>query len=223
MEPESLLARLAPLDTPAICDAEKSLSLGLGIVDPSIRPLVTGLKMVGRAHTVRCHNDFLAVLHGLQQAKTGDVLVIDSQNSDLAVSGSLFPTEALRKGLAGIINDGPCRDTAVVRTLGLPYYARSVHCRAGSTTTLGETGIPVHCGGVTVHPGDIVFGDDDGIVIASASLMAELLPVAERIQDTERQLVDQMAAGRSLTDMMNLDEHLQALAEGHDTTLSFCP
>ncbi len=223
MELETLVARLGSLDTAAVCDAEKALSLGLGIVDPAIRPLAPGLKMVGPAHTVRCHNDFLAVLRGLHEANAGDVLVIDSQDSDLAVSGSLFPTEALRKGLAGIVNDGPCRDTAVVKTLGLPYYARSVHCRAGSTTAAGETGIAVDCGGIEVRPGDIVFGDDDGILIAAASLMAQLLPVAEGIQDIERQLVDQMASGRSLTDMMNLDEHLQALAEGRDSTLSFCP
>ena len=56
---------------------------------------------------------------------SGDMLVVDSQGSDRAVSGSLFPTEAIRKGLAGIVVDGPCRDTRTIRELDLPYYARS--------------------------------------------------------------------------------------------------
>ena len=146
MDFSDLTTRLLQLDTACLCDAEKSLSLGLRVVAPDIRPIPLGLKLVGRAHTVQCHNDFLAVIKGLRDAEPGEVLVIDSQGSDRAVSGELFPTEALRKGLAGIINDGPCRDTSIVRTLGLPYYARSIHCRAGTTTHPGATQIPITCG-----------------------------------------------------------------------------
>ena len=206
MELETLVARLGSLDTPAVCDAEKALSLGLGIVDPAIRPLAPGLKMVGPAHTVRCHNDFLAVLRGLHEANAGDVLVIDSQDSDLAVSGSLFPTEALRKGLAGIVNDGPCRDTAVVKTLGLPYYARSVHCRAGSTTAAGETGIAVDCGGIEVCPGDIVSADDDGAVVVPAALVPAVLEEVQEHEDREDFIRLMLAQGEPLQGLYPMDE-----------------
>ena len=221
MEYSNLTARLQQLDTACLCDAEKSLALGLRVVDPAIRPIPLGLKLVGRAHTVQCHNDFLAVIKGLRDAEPGDVLVIDSQGSDRAVSGELVPTEALRKGLAGIVNDGPCRDTAIVRTLGLHYYARSIHCRAGTTTHPGATQVTISCGGVPVDPGDIIVGDDDGLVIATADLFATLIPLSEQIQEKEDRLLQRMQEGQGLLELMNFDDHYQAVEEGRESSLEF--
>ena len=213
--------RLQRLDTACVCDAEKSVQLQLRVIDPQIRPLRRGLKMVGLAHTVQCKDDFLTVIQALFEAQAGEVLVIDSQASQRALTGELFPTEAIRKGLAGIVNDGPCRDTAAVRALPLPYYARSVDCRAGATQQLFATQIPVNCGGVTVHPGDILFGDDDGILVATAEQWEQLLPVAEEIQRQEDQLLARMAEGTSLEELLNFREHCDNLRAGRASKLEF--
>ena len=100
--------RLLKLDTACICDAGKVLNLNLRVMDSGIKPIRTGLKLVGYAHTVTCHNAFLTVVKALHDATSDEVIVIDSQNSQKALTGELFPTEAARKGLAGIVNDGPC-------------------------------------------------------------------------------------------------------------------
>jgi regulator of RNase E activity RraA len=84
MDVAQLEQRLAGLDTPCLCDAEKALRTNLRVVDPAIRPINLGLQMLGRAHTVSCHEDFLTVMEGLKEASAGDVLVIDSRESHKA-------------------------------------------------------------------------------------------------------------------------------------------
>jgi len=221
MDTEQLADRLKHLDTPCICDADKALGIGICAVDPAIRPLRRGLKMVGRAHTITCRNDFLTVIKGLRNAQPGEILIIDAQDSQLAVAGELFPTEAMRRGLSGIVVDGACRDSASVRTMAFPYYARWAHCYAGTTNRLFETQVPVNCGGVVVHPGDVVFGDDDGIAIGSASQFEAVLDLAEQIQSTEERILKAMQGGASLFDMLNFDEHCEAIASGIASKLQF--
>ena len=174
MSSDETIEKLRKLDTACLCDAEKALSLGLRVMSSDLRPIRDGLKLVGLAHTVRCHDDFLTVIKALRDAQAGEVIVIDSQNSTRALTGELFPTEAMRKGLAGIVNDGPCRDTVIVREMEIPYYARSVCCIPGRTNKLFETQIPIICGGVTVNPGDLIVGDDDGLIVGTENEFLQL-------------------------------------------------
>ena len=224
---DEIKRRLLSLDTACVCDGNKALRAAdpavkeLRVVDPAIRPIRTGLKLVGRAHTVTCHEDFLTVIKGLRDAEPGEALVIDTQTSRRAVAGELFPTEASRKGLAGIVIDGPCRDTKTIRTLEVPYYARSVNPIAGTTSKIFETQIPITCGGVIVNPGDIIFGDDDGLVVGTIDELSAAIPVAEEIQRREEQMLQQMAAGVSLFEMLNFEEHWEAVRTGQESKLEF--
>jgi len=96
MNLEKFKARLLALDTSAVCDANK----GLRVLDPGIHPIRSGLKMVGVARTVKCQEDFLAVIKALSDFVAGEILVVDSMNSKSALAGELFRTEAARRGLA---------------------------------------------------------------------------------------------------------------------------
>jgi len=87
---QQLLARLAQLDCAAICDADKTIR----VMDYGIRPISKRPKMVGIAHTVRCRDDFLSVIKGLEESVPGEVLVVDAGGSPTAVVGELFATEA---------------------------------------------------------------------------------------------------------------------------------
>ena len=123
-------------------------------MDPGIRPVVSGTKLIGRALTVKCRDDFLTVVEALKTAEPDDVLVIDAAGRRRAVAGELFSTEAKRRKLAGIIIDGTCRDVAGLRRLGFPVYSRAIHPMAGTAAKIFEMQIPIICGGVEVRPGE---------------------------------------------------------------------
>lgn len=214
---ETIREKLLQLDTACLCDASKQVRL----MEFAMRPLQSGLKLIGKAHTVVCEDDFLTVIKGLHDAQAGEVLVVDTRDSRRAVAGELFANEALRKGLAGIVVDGAVRDSEKIRALSLPVYSRSITPVAGTTQKIFETQVSIRCGGVEVNPGDVIFGDDDGIVVASEEELAELIPVAENIQLAEDRALIHMNGGESLLEMINFEEHYQALQQGRDSQLKF--
>ncbi|MFO1349841.1 MAG: RraA family protein [Gammaproteobacteria bacterium] len=214
---DTIRAKLLRLDTACLCDANKQVRL----MDPGIRPLRLGLKLVGIAHTVSCEDDFLTVIKGLSDAQPGQVLVVDTRNSPRAVAGELFSREAQRRGLAGIVVDGAVRDTEKIRALGIAVYSRFVTPVAGTTRKIFATQIAIPCGGVTVNPGDVVFGDDDGVVVASQAELAQLIPQAEAIQQVEEQVLARMDKGENLITMLNFEEHYRAIQDHRESQLKF--
>ena len=217
MDFNEIVRRLAAVETTHLADADKSIR----VMDAGIKPLRLGLKLIGRAFTVRCREDFLTVMVGLANAVPGDVLVVDTRGSRRAVVGELFTFEAKRRGLAGIVVDGSVRDTVTLRDIDLPVYARSTTPLAGATQQIFEVQVPVGCGGVTVNPGDILFGDDDGIIVASSTELETLLPLAEQIEARERAAIARMQQGESLLSMLNFDEHRENLLAGRPSVLRF--
>jgi 4-hydroxy-4-methyl-2-oxoglutarate aldolase len=163
----------------------------------------------------------MTVMVALKEAEAGDVLVIDTRGSRRAVLGELFSLEAQRRGLAGIVVDGPVRDTVTLRTLEIPIYARSATPLAGTIQQLFPVQQPVQCGGVTVNPGDMVFGDEDGIIVASVAELAVLLPAAEEIEARERAVIARLQAGEGLLSMLNFEEHRANLVAGRASALRF--
>ncbi|MBK6658720.1 MAG: RraA family protein [Proteobacteria bacterium] len=208
---------LLELDCASLADADKALR----VMDVGLRAINTGVKLVGVARTVRCHEDFLAVIRALDAAVPGEVLVVDTQGSSRAVVGELFSMEAARRGLAGIIVDGPVRDVSTLRKLALPVYARGLCPMSGTIRELGALQVPVVCGGVAVKPGDIVMGDDDGLIVASAAEFRALLPAARAIEARETVVRARLDAGHDLIAMITLAEHVDALQRGEPSKLAF--
>jgi RraA family protein len=154
-----------------------------GVLDYHIKPInKPGVKLVGSAITVRVRpGDNLMIHKALDLAEAGDVLVVDVQGSPLnGLWGALMTETAMHKGVAGLVIDGGVRDAAAIRELDFPVFARAVIAAGGDKDGLGEVNITVSCGGVPVCPGDIVVGDEDGVVIiprAEAEIVLERVKV----------------------------------------------
>jgi len=209
--------RFERLDTACLCDVNKSLR----VMDAGIRPLNPGKKLIGRAHTVRCREDFLTVIKALDNAQEDEVLVIEAENEPVALAGELFTMEALRRGLGGIIIDGGFRDTKQIQKIPLPVYARFITPMAGTASQILQTQIEIQCGGVPVAPGDIVFGDDDGIVVMAEEEMKNIVEAALAIQKIEERIFARMKQGQSLLEMLNFSEHYEKISQNQPSKLTF--
>jgi regulator of RNase E activity RraA len=231
---EALRSRLLAVDCAALCDGSGKEARVVHTVRP-LRPDAQEGRMVGRALTCKlAPGDFLAVLVALQVAEPGDVLMIDCGWGDDpsppwpvcgGMFGELVAAEAERKGLAGLVIDGNCRDTQLTASFSIPIYMRGTHPNAGTANKLPASGEPVGevvtMGGVSVAPGDIVLGDRDGVVVATLAELEAWLPAAEGIIATEAPMLQAIRGGESLIDMTNLTEHVKAVRNGSPTKFGF--
>ncbi len=215
--PTALLERLRRIDSTSLADADKSLR----ILPLAIRPIATGRRLLGRAVTADAGGDLMSVIAALQHAGAGDVLVVAAGSDEHAVAGELFATEAMRRGLAGIVIDGRCRDSRTLAEIDLPVYARGVAPSAFPARSIPVIQVPLTIGSVEVRPGDILLGDDDGIVVADDAELAAAIEAAETIQFREEALRTSISSGTSLFSAMNFDEHAARLRAGQPSSLAF--
>jgi len=186
--PETI-AGFSAFDTPAISDQMNRLYTMV----PAIRNLTDEhLRILGPACTVKVYpGDNLMVHKALDVAQPGDVIVIDTNASALtAVLGDLVSTKARHRGIAGFVVDGLIRDLAGIKALGdFPVYGRGVTPIGPLHRGPGEINHPVSCGGIVVHPGDLIIGDVNGVVVVPREFADDLF----------RRLTDRFEAESSYT------------------------
>jgi regulator of RNase E activity RraA len=157
-------------------------------IDPAIRPLRRAghqPRLVGRALTIRVSPpDFGAMLHALDHARAGDVLCVEAGGDGVtAMIGDILSGHLRRIGVAGIVVDGAVRDVATLaRWDDFAVFARHVTPRGPTGAAAGVLNAQVTIGGARVDPGDLILGDDDGLVCLPPETVAEGLgPVREKM------------------------------------------
>ncbi|MFD5144447.1 RraA family protein [Streptomyces sp. NPDC058401] len=161
------------------------------VMDIGIRPLWDAPRVAGPAYTVRCEPGDNLMLHAaIYRAEPGSVIVVESGDLDHALAGGNVCAVAQRRGIAGFVLDGLLRDLGEVREAGFPVFARGVIPIPGGKKKLGSLGGAVRVGGVTVHPGDIVVADEEGVVVTPAARQEEILRAARAklAKETEESL-----------------------------------
>lgn len=204
--PASLVALFEGLPTAIISD-NLSRMTGTDGLAPRHR---AGLAMLGSALTVRVRSgDNLMIHKALQLGKPGDVLVVDGGGcTDRALFGDIMKNVAKARRFAGVVIDGAIRDAAAFRDDGFACYARGVCHRGPYKDGPGEVNVPVCVGGMTVEPGDIVVGDDDGVVFIRPGDAESVAAAARKKAEAEEAILASIANGRY--DDAWIDETLRA-------------
>ncbi|MFJ9562825.1 RraA family protein [Streptomyces fuscichromogenes] len=192
---------LKDLDTSHVSDAMDRLGIAgqcLGIM-----PLDRNFRLAGPAFTIRygpVGTDPGSVGDYIDDLDPGSVVVLDNAGRlDATVWGDLLTATAARRGIAGTVIDGVCRDSDRALELGYPVYSRGRWMRTGKDRVrVDGYQLPVTVGGVRVEPGDLLLGDADGVVAIPAERVAEVIAVAEEIRDAENRIRADVEQGVSL-------------------------
>ena len=151
-------------------------------------PYHTGGPMIGTAVTVKTRNgDNLAIHAALRVARPGDVIVVDGGgDTSQALIGEIILAHAESLGVAGFVIDGAIRDVGAIRTSSMPCYARGVTHRGPYKNGPGAINVPVSIGGLIISPGDLVVGDEDGVVALPGEVARAILPAVRAQEEQER-------------------------------------
>ena len=165
----------------------------------SIFPIISGIKMVGQAVTVRTYpGDWAKPVEAIDQAEEGDLIVIDAGGAGPAVWGELASHSAQVKKLAGVVIDGAIRDVTEIRRMKFPAFAKIITPTAGEPKGFGEIGVPVNISGTKVFPQDWVIGDDDGVIIIRGKKAVEFTNRAMDVLERENRIRKEIEEGGTL-------------------------
>jgi 4-hydroxy-4-methyl-2-oxoglutarate aldolase len=179
-----------------------------GAMNSAIAPIDRNFRLLGPAITVLTRpGDPTFIMYAAELAAPGDVLVIDAgATADLAVVGERIGYYFFEKrGIAGAVVDGAVRDVSGLRRLGRPVFARGISVRLIGMGGPGAVNVPISCGGVTVNPGDLVIGDDDGVVVVPHDDLERVQALAKEHLDGELSRQAQVNEGKSLLEIRGLE------------------
>jgi len=200
----SLVERLSNLYTGAVHDVLRGMGHPNCVLPSHLRPLDPALKVAGPAWTVSGHIDHSISRHDsllgwttlLSKAPSGHVVVCQPHNQEIALMGELSAETLKNKGVLGYVVDGGCRDTDFILELGFPvvhtFFTPSDIVARWQPDRYGE---PVTIGSVTIHSGDHVLGDRDGVVVIPQAMVAEVVEKTEAVALTENQVREAIRGG----------------------------
>lgn len=190
----ALIAQFADLPVANISDVMARLEAG----GPRIRPMHSSGVLCGPAFTVKTRpGDNLLIHHALDTASPGDVIVVDG-GGDLtnALMGEMMLAHAEKRGLGGVVLNGAIRDHGYVRSHAFPVFAAGVTHRGPYKNGPGEINVPVAFDGMIVAPGDIIVGDEDGVVCVPLSEAEAVRAAAKKKHEAETAQMEAILAGR---------------------------
>lgn len=170
-------------------------------LDMRVKPIYAPMTpLCGTAFTVKARpGDNLLATKAIHMAKPGDVLVISSDfDTNLTVFGGVMTAMAAKKGLAGVVTDGLVRDVAEIRDSGLPVFSIGLTPVGPTKEGSGQINLPVSCGGVIVNPGDLVVGDEDGVVVVRQEEAEAVLERVHARMELERQWFAAIERGEAI-------------------------
>lgn len=173
---------------------------------PEIAALYRPILLCGPAFTVSAvPGDNLAVHHALAEAPGGSVLVV-STGGELRKGfwGEVMTEAALARGIAGLVTDGAVRDIRAIRDLRFPVFSAGVAIPGTVKNMAGSRNTVMQIAGVLVEPGDIIVGDDDGVVVVPKDSVPEVRAAAEQRTHKEAGIIASLRQGELTVDLLKL-------------------
>jgi 4-hydroxy-4-methyl-2-oxoglutarate aldolase len=189
-----------------------------GAVDCAIKPISPGVKICGSAFTVQCHPGDNLMLHkSIERAQPGDILVASVGGyHEAGYWGGLMATSAVSKKIGGLAIDGSIRDSAEIIKMGFPIFCRGFCIQGTTKTVLGLINHPILFGGVFVHPGDLILGDDDGVVVVERMECESVLEKSIKRIEVEKTKSEKLRAGISSVELNQLEKVFKFLGTIED-------
>ncbi|MEH7342449.1 RraA family protein [Bacillus sp. JJ1532] len=169
------------------------------------------MRLCGPALTLKGHaGDNLMLLKALDMAKAGDVIIADmGQLTEAGPWGEVTTVQAKARKFGGFVTNGSVRDSQAIRELGFPVFCKSVSIKGTAKDSLGYINHPISIGDTPVNPGDIILGDDDGIVVIPLQETIEVLIKAKEREAKEAEYMRRIRNVESFFYFMGYDKILQ--------------
>lgn len=188
-----------------------------GFVAPEIRAMITPVKIVGRAVTVKMTSPDSTLVHkATEMLQPGDVLLVDTGGDTRhAPVGEMVALAAQCRGASAVVIDGVCTDIVEIQEMNMPVFARgtSVLTTKLHGLDVGGINVPVSIGGVAVEPGDVVVGDDNGLLVMKLDVAGSVIEKARASDEREPATRDYLRDGGSLPERTAANRLIAAIQE----------
>jgi 4-hydroxy-4-methyl-2-oxoglutarate aldolase len=198
-----LLERFEKLYVAVVADCLDRVGVRTNLLAPHVRSLYPGARLAGYALTVHVveveappprDEWYKGEIHAVDSQQPGDVMVVSTTSG--SYWGELLATASRFRGARGLVGDCYARDTADLIEMGYPTFVRgSLAYDSLGRIDVDGVGVPIECAGVTVHPGDLVIGDDDGVAIVPRGVAEEVIRLAEEKVAGENAMRERLAEG----------------------------
>lgn len=196
--------QLKELSTTEVSDALDACGVAAALLN--LKPLFSGIKLLGPAYTVEYSpyeqkpTTFKGAADYIDSVPPHSVIVIDNKGRDDCTTwGDILTQVALQKKIAGTVVHGAVRDVACIRAANYPLYCTAVYmCSGKNRVYKSREQCQLRINQVAINPGDLIFADDDGVLVIPLLLLDEVLAKAKKVKATEKKIIAAVKAGSSL-------------------------